>query len=68
MIFPLSLGDITPLLAVTAIILILTSEIITLLPDYSRRILVNLKWLRALGVSFALAFFAIVIIQFLPTL
>jgi hypothetical protein len=60
---PLSLSSISLWLAVTAIVLLLTSEIITLLPEYSRRMLISKKSLRILGTGCGFAFVLVVIIQ-----
>jgi hypothetical protein len=60
---PLSLSSISLWLAVTAIVLLLTSEIITLLPEYSRRLLISKKSLRMLGTGCGFAFILVVIIQ-----
>jgi hypothetical protein len=53
MIFPLSLSDISLWLAVTAIILLITSELLYSLPEISARIMIDKKRLRlaALGVG-----------------
>ena len=56
MIFPLSLSDIGLWLAVTAIILLITSELISSSPEYSARILIEKKPLRVAAVGCGLAF------------
>jgi hypothetical protein len=60
---PLSLYSISLWLAATALVLLLTSEMITLLPEYSRRTLINKKFLRVLGIGCGFAFVVVVIIQ-----
>jgi hypothetical protein len=60
---PLSLSIVSLWLAVTAIVLLLTAEIITLLPEYSRRMLISKKSLRIMGTACGLAFVLVVIIQ-----
>jgi hypothetical protein len=60
---PLSIYNVSLWLAVTALVLLLTSEMITLLPEYSRRTLINKKLLRVLGIGCGFAFIIIVVIQ-----
>jgi len=60
--FPLSLWDITLWLAVTAIILLVTSELIS--PYYEKtKILINKKRLRTVSLIFALLFIFTVFIR-----
>jgi hypothetical protein len=53
MIFPLDFGDLSILLAMTAIVLLVTSE---LLPSYYRKILINRKRLRRTAIVFSIFF------------
>jgi hypothetical protein len=56
MIFPLSLSDISLWLAVTAIILLIASELLCSLPDYSARIMIDKKRLRLAALGVGLSF------------
>jgi uncharacterized membrane protein len=60
--FPLSLWDITLWLAVTAIILLVTSELISLYYEKTK-ILINKKRLRTVSLIFALLFIFTVFIR-----
>jgi len=66
MIFPLSLSGISLWLGVTAVILLLTSELIALLPKYSQRILIDKTMLRAIGVGCGIAFLVTIILLLIP--
>ena len=63
MIFPLSLSDISLWLAVTAVILLTTSELLYSSPDYSARIAVNRQFLRMAAIGCGLAFFVTVVMR-----
>jgi len=63
MIFPLSLSDVSLWLGVTTIIVVVTSVLIGLLPDYSPRILINKRILRLIGIACGLAFMLTVILR-----
>ena len=53
MILPLDFGDLSILLAITAIILLITSEFLS---SYQRKVLVNRRKLRKAGIVFAVFF------------
>jgi uncharacterized membrane protein YgaE (UPF0421/DUF939 family) len=61
--FPLSLSDISLWLAVTAIILLITSELMYSLPEYSARIMINKKRLRLVAIGVGLAFLVTVVMR-----
>jgi len=61
--FPLSLSDISLWLAVTAIVLLITSELLYSLPEYSARIMINKKRLRLVAIGVGLAFLATVVMR-----
>jgi hypothetical protein len=61
--FPLSLSDISLWLAVTAIILLITSELLYSLPEYSARIMINKKRLRLVAIGVGIAFLATVVMR-----
>jgi VIT1/CCC1 family predicted Fe2+/Mn2+ transporter len=63
MIFPLSSSDISLWLAVTAVILLTTSELLYSSPDYSARIAVNRQFLRMAAIGCGLAFFVTVVMR-----
>ncbi len=63
MVFPLSLSDISLWLAVTAIILLTTSELIYSSPDYSARLAVDKQFLRMAAIGCGLTFFATVVMR-----
>ena len=67
MIFPLSLSDITLWLAVTAMILLITSELLQSLPKYSPRIRIERKYLRGVALGCGLAFMVTVAMRFFQT-
>ena len=61
--FPLSLSDISLWLATTAIILIVTSELMISLPEYSSRVGIEAKKLRLVALACGLAFMVTVIMR-----
>jgi hypothetical protein len=62
MIFPLNLWDISLLLAVTAIILLVTSELLS--PHYGKvNILLNKKRLKNTAITMSILFLAMVVIR-----
>lgn len=61
--FPLSLSDISLWLAVTAIILLITSELLYSQPDYSARIMIDKKRLRLAALGVGLAFLVTVVMR-----
>jgi hypothetical protein len=61
--FPLSLSDISLWLAVTAIILLVSSELLYSLPEYSARIMIDKKRLRLVALGVGLAFLATVVMR-----
>jgi hypothetical protein len=63
MYFPLSLSDISLWLAITAIILLITSELLYSLPEYSTRIVIDKKLLRLVALGLGLGFLATVVIR-----
>ena len=56
MTFPLSFSDISLWLAVTAIILLITSELLYSIPEISSRIMIDKQRFRLLALAFGLAF------------
>jgi hypothetical protein len=60
MILPLDFGDLSILLAITAIILLITSEFLS---SYQRKVLVNRRRLRKAGIVFAVFFLLTVVIR-----
>ena len=63
MIFPLSLSDISLWLAVTAIILLTTSELLYSSPDFSARIAVDRQFLRMAAIGCGLGFLVTVVMR-----
>ena len=63
MIFPLSSSDISLWLAVTAIILLTTSELLYSLPEYSARIGVNRQFLRMAAIGCGLGILVTVVMR-----
>ena len=61
--FPLSISDISLWLAITAIILLITSELLSSPTEYSRRIIIEKKRLRITALIFGVAFMITVIIH-----
>ena len=58
--FPLSSSDVGLWLAIMALILLITSELLYSLPEYSARILIEKKTLRLVAVGSGLGFFVTV--------
>lgn len=63
MYFPLSLSDISLWLAVMAIILLITSELLYATPEYSARIMIEKKRLRMVALGLGLGFLATVVMR-----
>ena len=63
MIFPLSLSDIGLWLAVTAIILLITSELLYSLPEFSAHIVVDKKRFRLVALGCGLGFLVTVVLR-----
>jgi hypothetical protein len=61
--FPLSVLDIGLWLAVTALILLITSELLHSLPQYSARVLIEKKNLRLAAIGSGLGFLVTVVIR-----
>ena len=61
--FPLSTMDIGLWLAVTALILLITSELLYSLPEYSARVLIEKKSLRLVAIGSGLGFLVTVVIR-----
>jgi hypothetical protein len=61
MIFPLSMSDISLWLAVTALILLITSELLFSMPEYSDRLNVDKTRLRQLAIGCGIAFLVTVV-------
>jgi hypothetical protein len=61
--FPLSLSDISLWFAVTAIILLITSELLLSLPEYSAQFMIDKKKLRLAALGCGLAFLFTVLIR-----
>ena len=61
--FPLSLLDIGLLLAVLSLILLITSELLYSLPEYSDRILIDKRPLRMFAIILGLGFLAVVALR-----
>ena len=61
--FPLSLSDISLWLAVTAIVLLITSELLYSLPQISARIAIDKKRLRLAALGLGLGFLATVVMN-----
>jgi hypothetical protein len=61
--FPLSLSDISLWLAVTAIILLVSSELLYSLPEYSARIMIDKKRLRLVALGVGFGFLATVVMR-----
>ncbi len=61
--FPLSLLDIGLLLAVLSLILLITSELLYSLPEFSDRILIDKRPLRLFAIIFGLGFLAVVALR-----
>lgn len=63
MIFPLTLSDLSLWIAVTAIILLITSELLYSMPDVSARLSIDRQFLRYAAVGVGLAFLLTVILR-----
>jgi hypothetical protein len=61
--FPLSLSDVGLWLAVTALILLITSELVYSLPDVSARIMIDKKRFRLVSLGCGLGFMVTVIMR-----
>jgi len=61
--FPLSLSEISLWLAVTAIILIVTSELLYSLPEISARMIIDKKRFRIVALGLGLAFLVTVVMR-----
>jgi hypothetical protein len=61
--FPMNLSDISLWLAVMAIILLITSELISSATEYSRNIIIEKKRLRVVALTLGLGFMATVIMR-----
>jgi hypothetical protein len=65
MVVPLTLLDISIWLAITAIILLVTSELLNFSPEYSSKIPVDKTRMRFAGIGVGLAFLITVALQFI---
>lgn len=63
MIFPLNLSDNSLWLAVTAIILLVISELLFSFPDYSARIAIEKNFLRRVGIGCGFIFLLTVVMR-----
>jgi hypothetical protein len=63
MIFPLSIPDVSLWLAVTTIILLITSELLYSSPGYSARILLDKRMLRLCAMGCGLGFLVTVVMR-----
>ncbi len=63
MIFPLAISDVSLWLAVTALILLITSELLHALPEYSARIPLDKTIIRFLAIGCGLGFGVTVIMR-----
>jgi len=61
--FPMNLSDISLWLAVMAIILLITSELISSATEYSRNIIIEKKRLRIVALALGLGFMATVVMR-----
>ena len=61
--FPLSLSDISLWLAIMAIILLVTSELLYSSPEYSSRVMVDKKLLRMVALGCGLGFLVTVVMR-----
>jgi hypothetical protein len=64
MFFPLSISDISLWLAVTALVLLLTSEILYSLPEISGRVMIDKNRLRLASLGCGLGFMVTVVMRF----
>ncbi len=65
--FPLSISDISLWLAVTAIILLITSELLYSSPKYSMQLLVERRYLRFAALGCGVAFMVTVVMRVFQT-
>jgi hypothetical protein len=63
MIFPLSISDLSLWLAVVAIILLITSELLYASPSFSSRIVLDRQMLRLLAIGCGLGFLVTVLMR-----
>ncbi|MGD0028143.1 MAG: hypothetical protein ABSC91_04300 [Candidatus Bathyarchaeia archaeon] len=63
--FPLSISDISLWLAVTAIILLITSELLSSSTKYSRNLIIEKKRLRLIALALGVGFMITVIMRIL---
>ena len=61
--FPLTISDISLWLAITAIIVLITSELLYSSPKYSARIAIDKKLLRMIGLGLGVAFLITVVMR-----
>jgi len=61
--FPLSISDISLWLAVTAIILLITSELLSSSTEYSRNLIIEKKRLRLIALALGVGFMITVIMR-----
>ncbi|MDH7606667.1 MAG: hypothetical protein QHH12_02710 [Candidatus Bathyarchaeota archaeon] len=61
--FPMSMSDISLWLAVMAIILLITSELISSATEYSRNIVIEKKRLQLVALALGIGFMATVVIR-----
>ena len=61
--FPMNMSDISLWLAVMAIILLITSELISSTTEYSRNIIIEKKRLRIVALALGLGFMATVVMR-----
>lgn len=61
--FPMSMSDISLWLAVMAIILLITSELISSVTEYSRNMVIERKRLRLVALALGLGFMATVVMR-----
>lgn len=65
MFFPLSVSDISLWLAVTAAILLVTSEFLHSMPDFASRVPIDKDFLRVTALGCGLGFFVTVVMRIL---
>lgn len=68
MFFPLTLSDFSLLLAVIAIILLITSELLYSMPDFSAKIGLNKNFLRGVALGCGVGFLVTVVLRFMGML
>jgi hypothetical protein len=61
--FPLTLSDISLWLAITAIIVLVTSELLYSSPKFSSRVLIDKRLLRMTGLGLGVGFLATVVMR-----